>query len=131
MSVDYKVPAGLRFIMELFSWIWMVIAQGWIILIISVLSLALLNVPGDKKPVSERVIGIPVPGLLRIFVELGTAIIGVLTAFWLVGWFPGLLQLGIVAMYLKTDGERLKWFAGLRSDIPEYMLELHKASKRN
>ena len=62
------LPPLVRFIVELTSWIWLLLAAIFVcygfayLLALSMLSLALLNTPGDKRSVDSKNLGLSVPG---------------------------------------------------------------------
>lgn len=125
-----SVAPFFRFVMELTSWIWMLLTF-WFFAIPSIISLAFLNVPGDKQPKEDGVTGFAIPGKLRVILEVGTATLGLLIS---VIYFPipvPILQLLITIAYLRTDSPRLSWLWGWSTYPPEYVTQLHKMKKQN
>lgn len=80
METDpYREPpalAALRFALEVVAWIAIYFAWGWPFLIVAVALLSLLNVPGDK-----HVVVIPIPGKVRIAIELFVFIAGIVACY--------------------------------------------------
>jgi hypothetical protein len=75
----YREPAALaalRFGLEVVAWIAIYFAWGWPYLILAIAILALLNVPGDKHTVF-----IPIPGKLRILIEIAVFVAGVVACY--------------------------------------------------
>jgi len=130
-NILYEQAAApfFRFIMELTTWIWLIFTNLYL-LAFSILSLAFLNFPGDKKPAKEGVIGLAIPGKLRVILEILTALLGFPAAYFFLGTIGFLLQVLIVLLYIKLDLPRLKWMWGIEKTPPEYVTQLHKERER-
>ena len=132
------IPPALRFIVELATWVWLIFAGFrytifWVLLPISVGSLALLNFPGDKKPKSQRVTGIAVKGWIRVLIEISSAILGISAAFiatipFYYGIVSGIPQLIVTIILFLLDGRRLLWMLGRRPEPPLYVKVAHQNS---
>ncbi|NPD88622.1 MAG: hypothetical protein HGN29_07850 [Asgard group archaeon] len=67
-SKKLYVPPIMRFLTELTTWLWLLlsailICYGFgLLFALSILSLALLNTPGDKRSLDTKTIGLSVPG---------------------------------------------------------------------
>ena len=132
-----SVGPFFRFVMELTTWIWLVItifqsltavAQYTAIglLLFSVGSLSLLNYPGDKRPVEEGVIGMAIPGKVRVLLEIFTGLLGLFFSLILLGLLGVVLQFVIFFMYLRFDTERISWLWGWQTYPPEYVTKMHQ-----
>lgn len=74
--------AALRFGVEVVAWVAIQRVWGWGAMIVAILVLAIFNARGDKQ-----VRGIPVPGGVRLVLEVGLMIVGTIAVtLWLGGW---------------------------------------------
>ncbi|MHA2031305.1 MAG: hypothetical protein ACW99Q_18155, partial [Candidatus Kariarchaeaceae archaeon] len=79
----------------------------------------------DKRPIDEKGIGLAVPGIIRILVEIGSAALGLFAAFEFFS-IPGLLfQLSITIISFYLDFERWLWMIG-KNEIPNYVTYVYK-----
>lgn len=98
------LPALVRFFLEVVAWIAIGLAFGWLFAIIAVLAMALFSTPGDKRKVI-----VPVPGPIRLLLEVGVFLIGVAAAGLNWGVAGALVSVGLFALYLLTNRSRLAW----------------------
>lgn len=122
---DFSAGPFFRFVVELSTWVWLFLIGLWYIAIIDMLMVALLNYPGDKRPEGEGVIGLAVPGKVRVLVEVITAIFGLLAAVLALGIYGGFLQLFLTMAYMRYDTSRLSWLWGWQTYPPEYVTNMH------
>lgn len=128
--VNITLPPLMRFLSELGYWSWMLILAldnpvWWVPLILSLLSLSLINFPGDKKPADIEMPGIYVQGWVRSLVELLWGLIGIYAAFQLgIVYFS--IQVILVPLSLILDFERHLWMFGKRDIAPDYVTSIHK-----
>lgn len=79
---DNAFAVALRFGVEVMAWVAIQRVWGWSAMIVAILVLAIFNARGDKQ---SR--GIPVPGGVRIVLEVGLMIVGTIaTTVWLGRW---------------------------------------------
>ncbi len=79
---DNAFAAALRFGVEVIAWVAIQRVWGWGAMIVAILVLAIFNARNDKQ-----VRGIPVPGVVRIVLEVGLIVVGAIAAtLWLGGW---------------------------------------------
>ncbi|MCE7736456.1 MAG: hypothetical protein GPJ54_16365 [Candidatus Heimdallarchaeota archaeon] len=122
------LPPLMRFIVELTTWLWLLLFN-FILLVLSVISLALLNYPGDKRPQDTKGIGVNVPGILRIFVEINSAILGIIAAFEILSVIGLVFQVTITLFSFYLDYDRWLWMVG-RKPMPNYVSYVHKKAKK-
>ena len=123
----------MRFLVELTTWIWLLMSSlgltiiqvpypVWFfpfLLAISIVMLSQLNFPGDKKAHGKMV-----SGKVRIFVEIFSAFLGLISArivFDLLGLYLQLI-LSLISFYLDRD--RWKWFLERNEGPPDYVIAL-------
>lgn len=94
---DNAFAAALRFGVEVLAWVAIQRVWGWGAMIVAIMLLAIFNTKGDKQ-----IRGIPVPGVVRLILEIGLMVAGTVAATqWLGGWVGAgmgmalLLQIGI------------------------------------
>lgn len=132
------LPPLMRFILELTTWIWLLLAAIFIhygfafLLAFSVLSLALLNTPGDKRSADSKNLGPSIPGWVRVSVEVLSASLGMFGAFYFGQYiFIGLVvlipQIVITLISFSLDFKRWLWLLGKLDDPPNYVLVVHKS----
>ena len=125
----------MRFLVELSTWLWLLlvglglavdtgrqILPSWFFLILLVLSLALLsqlNFPGDKKPHGKMV-----GGEVRISVEIFSALLGIFGAWTLFGTSGIFFQLILTLFSFYFDRDRWKWFLGMNTEPPDFVIAL-------
>jgi hypothetical protein len=79
---DNAFAAALRFGVEVMAWVAIQRVWGWGAMIVAILVLAIFNARGDKQ-----VRGIPVPGGVRIVLEVGLMVAGTIAVtVWFGGW---------------------------------------------
>ena len=122
------LPPLMRFVVELTTWIWLLFFN-FLLLILSLISLALLNYPGDKRPQADKVTGFEIPGGLRIFVEINSAIMGIIAAFEIFSILGLTFQIAITLFSFYLDYDRWGWMLG-RKSMPNYVSYVHKKSKK-
>ena len=124
LKLSLFISPSLRFIMELTAWCWILIAGLTIDIIylvffvLSVLLMATMNYPGDKKhdgPIS-------IPGWLRIFNELTFAgLLSIYGSYLLFGLTGFIIQLLIVLLVILFDFPRYLWMTGFKKTPPAYI----------
>ena len=141
-SLVLFIPPTMRFLTELSTWIWLLLSAIFvcygfgILLAISLTSLGFLNFPGDKRSADSKNIGLSVPGWTRVGVEILSAAMGLVGAYyfgeymysWMVVFLP---QLGITLISFYLDFKRWLWMLGRRDQTPEYVTVVHKDSKKS
>ena len=118
------LPPTMRIIVEFITWLLLLFLNP-ILFLLSLISLALLNFPGDKKPLTEKTTGFAVPGLLRIVIEVNSAIMGIIAAYI---WFSTLglvFQLSITMFSFYLDFDRWGWMLG-KKPMPDYVSYVHR-----
>lgn len=90
--------------------------------------MALLNYPGDKRPQGEKVTGFEVPGILRIFIEINSAILGLLAAFEIFLTVGLMFQIMITLFSFYLDYDRWLWMIGKRP-MSNFVSYVHKKVK--
>ena len=122
------LPPMMRFLVELTTWFWLLFFN-FLLLILSILSLAVLNFPGDKRPSNMNTLGFEIPGALRIFIEINSAILGMLAAYSVFSTLGFVFQVTITLFSFYLDSDRWGWMLG-RKPVPNYVTYVHK-KKRN
>lgn len=107
LAPDTPLAAALRFALEVGAWVAIQKVWGWLALVVAVLLLSLLNARGDKN-----FSGIPVPGPLRILVEVGVLALGSWAAARWLGPLAGGLMLGALLLLLLVGRARYRWLLG-------------------
>ena len=121
----FPLPPLIRFLNELGYWAWMLLLGWWIPLILSLLSLSLINFPGDKKPADVNMAGIYVAGPIRTLVEVVWGLVGIYAAYNM-GTIYLIVQFILVVGSLVLDWERHLWMFGRRDEAPWYVTSIHK-----
>ena len=126
------LPPTMRFIVELSTWTWLILAGFkyslswyyaifWVLAVVSIASLASLNYPGDKRDASAKQIGLTVPGWLRVSIEFISGSLGVTAAFFYVGLAGGIPQLTVTLVAFFLDRKRWMWMFGILAEPPDYV----------
>ncbi len=132
------LPPLMRFIVELTIWIWLLLAAIFVywgfalLLALSLLSLALLNYPGDKRSVDSKNIGLSIPGWTRISVEIVSTGLGINAGFFYgehiyIGLVILIPQIVITLISFSLDFKRWLWMLGKLDDPPNYVTAVHKS----
>jgi hypothetical protein len=101
---DNAFAALLRFGVEVVAWVAIQRVWGWSAMIIAILVLAIFNARGDKQ-----VRGIPVPGGVRMVLEVGLMLVGTIaTTLWLGGWVGVGMGLALL-LQLIVGWRRYAW----------------------
>ena len=121
------LPPLFRLLLELTTWAWFLVLTFQVDLIyilgllVSLLLLAVFNFPGDKKlkgPVN-------VPGIVRIGIEIFSALLGIYAAFILFADVGAILQIVLTLIAFVLDYQRWEWMLGMRSGPPESVTKIH------
>jgi len=137
-SLFLLLPPTMRFITELSTWLWLLLAAIYvcygfgILLPISLFSLGFLNFPGDKRSIESKNLGFSVPGWTRISVEILSATMGLFGAYYFGGYIYVSLavflpQLAVTLITFSLDFKRWMWMLGKRKQAPEYVTVVHKS----
>ncbi len=101
---DNAFAAVLRFGIEVLSWLAIQRVWGWGAMVVAILILAVFNTRRDK-----RVRGIPVPGGIRLMLEIGLMVLGTIAAtFWLGQWVGVGMGLALL-LQLLVGWRRYMW----------------------
>lgn len=120
------LPPLFRFLAELTTWIVLLITGYWYFTIVSMLTFALVNFNGDKKPKDTEMPGIYVRGWIRIAVELGFGLVGCGFSIY---YFETIISIPLCTIILASfvlDRERWLWMLGKRVNPPAYVIYVHK-----
>jgi hypothetical protein len=130
----------MRFMIEFTTWTWLLvisltyfgfdliileenlIGEPWIYLVLLIASLVLLsqfNFPGDKKPHGKLV-----SGRIRISIEIFSASLGVLSAWFLFGLIGIIIQVILTLSVFYLDRDRWRWMLGRLVAPPDYVVAL-------
>ncbi len=135
------IPPTMRFLTELATWTWLLLAAIFVcwgfglLLPLSLLSLAILNFPGDKRSTDSKGLGFAVPGWTRISVEILSAGLGLFAAYFYgqflyMGIVIFLPQLGITLIAFALDFKRWMWMLGKWEHAPDYVTTVHKTTEK-
>lgn len=101
---DNAFAAALRFGVEVVAWVAIQRIWGWGTMIVAILLLAIFNARGDKQ-----VRGIPVPGGVRIVLEIGLMVVGTIaTTLWLGAWVGAGMGIALL-LQLIVGWQRYVW----------------------
>ncbi|MFW9779346.1 MAG: hypothetical protein ACFFE8_10880 [Candidatus Heimdallarchaeota archaeon] len=131
-AVPPLIPPLFRFLIELTTWLWFIIAAitvhviFFVGFILSAVLLGAFNAPGDKT----REGPINVTGYHRVTIEIFSGFLGVIGA-WVLFKEPGLILQSVVTLVAFTlDFERWAWLLGLRTTPPESITRIHSMKKK-
>ena len=117
LMIKLLLPPTLRFLLELTTWIWLLLAGFWYLTLLSIFALSIFNAKDDKK-----FEGIQVPGYFRVLIELLSALLGIIGAYlYFHLLLIGFLQCILVLFTLVLDKDRLKWLLGIDAYPPLYV----------
>lgn len=101
---DNAFAAVLRFGVEVMAWLAIQRVWGWGAMIVAILVLAIFNARGDKQ-----VRGIPVPGGVRLVLEVGLMVVGTIAAtLWLGGWVGAGMVIALL-LQIALGWRRYAW----------------------
>lgn len=122
-KISLILPAIFKFSMEIFSWLWLLIASITVNIlfilafILSIIGMGVFTFPGDKAhdgPVS-------VPGWIRIYIEIVfVALFGITASYYLFGEIGLILQSILVLLSVAFEFQRYLWMLGFKDSPPEY-----------
>lgn len=96
--------AALRFALEVIAWVAIHFAFGWPFLALAVVALSIFSVPGDK-----HLVVVPIPGILRIILELAVFVAGAVAIFQTWSFPPVSVYTLIVALMFVSSHRRLRF----------------------
>ncbi|MHA2090153.1 MAG: hypothetical protein ACW98K_04775 [Candidatus Kariarchaeaceae archaeon] len=121
----WKEPT-MRFLVELLTWGYLVLAGYWYLTILSMAMLSTINFRGDKKPADVGGPGYMAPGWARIATEFSFGVLGIWAAWLYLGSIGGIIQLILTLTSFFLDRKRWWWMLGKLPEPPLYVTYVHK-----